>query len=349
MKAMQINILIEGEYRDTVWCKETMDGINEKVSSLRYSLKLCSDIAEAEKEIIIIGTSPDYVTEKIDEASKMGVLPIIVGCRPEETDSRASYVIINYDEATECALNYLNGIKPGKTALYGVKDNSFSDIKKSKFFSSDDIYYFSGENAANDCFNSFFDKISAYTSVLCVNYVSAVSLIKHLSEKGVRTPEDIYVACFGDSAIGSLLGVTVVTLDHNSLGRQAVLLYRYLSSQTDLVSICTFVSSCIVPGKTTEYRSYPPVRHRGPNKSEIDIFSAVKELSEIQRLEKMLKKCDGTDFKIIDMLSKNMRYADISDALYISDGTLKYRIKKLLTSSECESVKEMLHLYSEYK
>ena len=44
---MQINITIEPEYSGTVWCKETMDGINEKVSSLRYSVNFCSDVSEA--------------------------------------------------------------------------------------------------------------------------------------------------------------------------------------------------------------------------------------------------------------------------------------------------------------
>ncbi len=346
---MQINITIEPEYSGTVWCKETMDGINEKVSSLRYSVNFCSDVSEAKDEIIIIGTSPDYVIKKIDEAAEKNILPIIVGCRPDETDSRASYVIINYDEATECALNYLHGTKPGKTALYGVKENSFSDIKKSHFFSPEDIYYFSGENAAKDCFDTFYEKINIYGSVLCVNYVSAVSLIKRLREKGLTTPKDIHIACFGDSAIGSLLGVSVITLDHNLLGRQAVTLYKYLSSVSDRVSICAFVSSRIVPGKTTENKNYTPSKSKKQNKNEIDIFSAVSELSEIQRLEKMLRKCDGTDFKIITMLQKNIRYADILDSLFISGGTLKYRIKKLLAASECENVKEMLHLFEEYR
>lgn len=63
----------------------------------------------------------------------------------------------------------------------------------------------------------------------------------------------------------------------------------------------------------------------------------------------MLRKCDETDFKIITMLQKNIRYADISDSLFISDGTLKYRIKKLLAASECENVKKMLHLFEEYR
>lgn len=342
--------MIEDEYSGTLWCKETMDGIYEKVSSLRYSVKICSDISETEDGIIIIiGTSPDFVLKRIDEAAEKNILPVIVGCRHDETDCRASYVIINYDEATTCALNYLQSIRPGKTALYGVKENSFSDITKSKHFRSEDIYFFSGENAAENCFNAFYKNLSDYGSVLCVNYVSAVSLIKKLSEKGIRTPEDIHIACFGDSVIGSLLGVTVITLDHNLLGRQAVMLCKYLSSLSDRVSICAFASSCVVPGKTTENKICVPAKAKSKNKYEIDIFSAVKELSDIQRLEKMLRKCDGTDFKILSMLQNNTRYSDIADGLFISDGTLKYRIKKLLTASECKNVKEMLHLYSEYK
>lgn len=135
--------MIEDEYSGTLWCKETMDGIYEKVSSLRYSVKICSDISETEDGIIIIiGTSPDFVLKRIDEAAEKNILPVIVGCRHDETDCRASYVIINYDEATTCALNYLQSIRPGKTALYGVKENAFSDITKSKHFRSEDIYFF---------------------------------------------------------------------------------------------------------------------------------------------------------------------------------------------------------------
>ena len=73
--AMTINIIIEPEYKDTVWCRETLCGIEKKVASLRYKARICSyDMLNADMEnIIVVGTSPSYVTSILSKTSLLGI------------------------------------------------------------------------------------------------------------------------------------------------------------------------------------------------------------------------------------------------------------------------------------
>lgn len=79
-----------------------------------------------------------------------------------------------------------------------------------------------------------------------------------------------------------------------------------------------------------------------------NIFKEDKQLLEIQSLEKLLRNCDDIDFKIIHGLLECKSYIKIGDALYISESSVKYRIKRLLTGSGIESIAKMLELYKKY-
>ena len=43
-----------------------------------------------------------------------------------------------------------------------------------------------------------------------------------------------------------------------------------------------------------------------------------------------------------------MTYAGIGDSLYISEGAVKYRLKRMLSGSEIASVGHMRELYNKY-
>ena len=73
-----------------------------------------------------------------------------------------------------------------------------------------------------------------------------------------------------------------------------------------------------------------------------------ERLLEIQSLEKMLRICDDIDFKIIDGLIDSKSYSKIGDELYISESSVKYRIKRLLAGSKIESIAKILKVYTKY-
>ena len=85
--AMTINIITEPEYKDTVWCRETLCGIEKKAASQRYKTKICSfDMLSADMEnIIVVGTSPGYVASILCKTTLLGIRAIVISCQPVET------------------------------------------------------------------------------------------------------------------------------------------------------------------------------------------------------------------------------------------------------------------------
>ena len=66
------------------------------------------------------------------------------------------------------------------------------------------------------------------------------------------------------------------------------------------------------------------------------------------RYAEILSHCDELDLKILAGLIRNARYADLSENLYISENTLKCRIKKLLSFSGGMSRKSLMKLAKKY-
>ena len=130
--AMTINIITEPEYKDTVWCRETLCGIEKKAASLRYKTKICSfDMLSADMEnIIVVGTSPGYVASILCKTTLLGIRAIAISCQPVETREKTSYVLIDHNRATKECIEYLRSCGRKSIALYGINRNSYADMIK---------------------------------------------------------------------------------------------------------------------------------------------------------------------------------------------------------------------------
>ena len=346
---MKISIFIEENYRNTVWCKEILDGVNKKAAALRYETEFVNDLRQqkAITHLLIIGTSPEWA-DSAAAAAPENIKTVFACCRPRK--SGAGYVAADHSEATLEAIDYLNGCGRSKIALYGVNENSFADTLKASCFKKDDIYFSSGSNALADCFSRFETNLARYDAVICTNYISAVSLVRRLKRTVWSVPEKLYVMCFGDSVTGSLINpsLTTVTLDHCQLGKQAVMLCKYTEKQDLDINTSVSLSCRIVPGESTEFKPYRKRDICISKPGGLDIFSADPELLIIQSLEKALRKCSELDTKIISGLIMKKSYGQICDELFISEGTLKYRVKRLLADTGFDSVGKLLAGYREY-
>lgn len=350
--AMTINIITEPEYKDTVWCRETLCGIEKKAASLRYKTKICSfDMLSADMEnIIVVGTSPGYVASILCKTTLLGIRAIVISCQPVETREKTSYVLIEHNWATKECIEYLRSCGRKSIALYGINRNSYADMIKTKYFDDKNIYYSAGKNAMQGCYESFVNQVSDYNVVVCSNYISAIYLMGRLKSAGICVPEDLYVVAYGDSVIGNTFSPSLtITLNHEQLGIQAINLCRFPDTLSENISVTVRVPCEIHAAKSTD--NIPYVKSVNdfmqPDISD-NIFTQDEQLLEIQSLEKMLRMCDDIDFKIISGLLDGKSYTKIGDTLYISESSVKYRIKRLLTGSGIESAAKMLEVYNKY-
>lgn len=350
---MLMNIIIEPEYKDTVWCNETLSGIEKKAASLRYKTKICSnDTLNADmKNVIIIGTSPNWVSSTLYKTSQLGINTIVISCQPIEAKGDASYVLIEHNSATRKCIDYLRQCGRNGIALYGINRNSYADMIKTKYFDCKNIYYSTGEKAMQDCCKTFEKEAKHYNAVICSNYIAAIYLMNRLKATDISVPNDLYVIAYGDSVLGNMFNpsLTTVTLDHEQLGIQAVNLCRFPDFLLGNIHATIYVPSEIHAAKSTDNIPYLKSADNINNFNLSDnIFTEDIQIKEIQSFEKLLRACDSTDFKIIDGLLANEPYSKIGELLYISESSVKYRIKRMLSSSGIEAPSKILELYTKY-
>ncbi len=351
MRVLIIHYIVEPSYEKTVWFKETLSGIEEKAGILRYRLNQVTEelISNEQNILMVIGTSSIWVSRILNICQRLGISPIIVSCRPIDPCIDASYVLINHDTATRECIDYFNLCGRKSIALFGVNTNSYADTIKTNYFDSEDIYRIDENTSLSDCFDQL-TQSKSYNAVLCTNYASAVYLIAKLKNRDMKIPEDVYIVTYGDSVLGKSIEptITTITLDHKALGIQAVQLYRYIYKSTEPVTVTATVPCRIIPAASTEFKAFssPPLLSIA-NES-FDRFSSDKDISAIQKLEKLLREADIIDLKIIDLLRTKESIAKVAEKLYFSESSIKYRIKKMLAASGFESTSRMLEIYKQY-
>ena len=357
--SITIHYIVEPEYAETVWCRETLNGIADRASSLRYELcehnedTLC-DIPKNDS-VIVIGTSRRWVARVIFAAGTYSVKTVAVSCQPLEAVGCSSFVLIDHGGATKECLGYLRSAGRTKTALFGINNNnhSYADTVKTGYFHSEDIYYIDSESGMDRCYDEFLGRIENYDSVVCSNYITAVYLMNRFRKEGISVPDRLFVMTYGDSVIGRLMSpsLTTITLNHELLGVQAVNLCRFpFFTQDRDVNITVYVPCRIIAAESTGNVPYV-AGVGGVNNPEREDYSTNKlgvKLSGIQALEKLLRLCNDSDFGLISLLASGCSYSKTAELLYISESTVKYRIKRLLGGSGIDSIAEALSLYAKY-
>lgn len=78
---------------------------------------------------------------------------------------------------------------------------------------------------------------------------------------------------------------------------------------------------------------------------------AVQDTSRILtlgRVEQLMENATDMDHHIIAMLLNKATYAEIAERSYMSEGNVKYRVKKYMTICGCSTKRELLELLREY-
>ncbi len=351
---MTINVFPEPSYENTIWAKQTLRGIADRVSKLRYSLRILSEdeLKSFSGRLIIVGSTPSWFEEICRKYPD--VTPVAVSCGSDNVPRAGSLVRIDYEKAARQCIAYMKNCGRERVALFGVSGSSFADRLKSAAFPEEDV--FDTSSGIENAFSAFLTRHTEYGGVLCANCVVGVYLEKRLRDAGIDVPSSLYVCTFGDSVIGSLCvpPLTALSLDHYSLGSQSVALFAYLEKQEQDVSVTVKVPCVLRIAESTEnrYAALPssPSVETGKNAGSeaVNAFYREKELHSILSLEKALSASEGCDTDILQRVLSGKSYAAIAEELFISENTVKYRLRRLLRVGGFESLGELTGLYGEY-
>lgn len=359
---MQIFVVCQPDADKTHWCELYLKGIHSEAKRKGDSVCLMT-IEEAELHFrtkrpvcaALLSISRAWTADAAALLSSLGIEPLIIGGASRDGHRHASYVYMDYREATYQLIEYLRQYDRQRIALFAISSDSATDmIKKDAFLSYDgcherDVFYYTGADGLMGAVcKRFLQACRNYDAVLCSNDAGAVILMHQLEEAGIRIPEDLFLCTFGDMAISSSgkKTLTMARLHCTEIGRQVVSMCHLLTNSENISGISTKVRCAFIVGSTT---ANLPVKTKtiGTAHAPVDTpsrFHSDPSISRIFLAEKIVSACDAIDIDILKLIIKGYRYFDIAEILHVSESTIKYHLKRLISIAEMETREEIIEI-----
>lgn len=361
---MTVYVLIQAGNAGTHWTSLFLRGISSEVKSRGMQLiegesngdTLPPEFVGAES-VLAVGSSFFWIDRTVKLLRSKGIRPILVGCGNHNGLPASGFSASDYERAVKDLLDYFSSQGRRRIALFGVNSDSPADLLKIKaflryhgnHFSYNDVFYFRGQ-MKNLC-ESMVTMASRYDGVICANNVAGLMLMQTLQDAGIRIPEQLFIAGFGDVTYRRSLPskLTVATLDSVTVGRNAVDICARLRRDASLSYITMKIRCDIDVRESTA--NIPFCENPDPpdaaSATKYDLFSDTP-LTAIMLAEKIISECDELDIEILRMLSTGRKNSDIADTLHASESTVKYRVKRLVNFAGLASRSELLGIISSY-
>lgn len=359
---MKINIVCQPGAEKTHWCGLYLKGIlsEAKRKGDTVSVMKIEDAVETfknDKPISagILATSRAWIGKIVSVISDMGVEPIIIGGASRDAFRHASYVFMDYREATYQLIEYLRSHKKKRIALFAISTDSATDmIKKDAFLSYEkcrehDVFYYTGtDGLMNSACERFLEVCRNYDAVICSNDASAVILLHQLESSGICVPDDIFLCSFGDMTVSSSgkKTLTMARLNCVEVGKQTVKMCHHLTASPNISSISTKIRCDFIIGDTTS--NLPIIKETLGTAKTSDVltsaFHSDPSVSRIFLAEKILSACDAIDIDLLKLIINGYKYFDIAEILHVSESTIKYRLKRIIQIAELESRDEVIDI-----
>lgn len=341
-------IICEEAYADSIWCKHLFNGLLKELKKRRISYgKQSAPVQIGNSEsIYLVGVSHQWLEQTIRQCNDQDCVPIVLTNLAGRTvKGRYHYICPNTLEAMEKLKTACDKAGRYSAAMYGISHKSDLDMERMRIFSkvfkeTGNVYQNNGN--LENCFRSFLPYAEKYDVVICGNGYTALSLVKKLEKEAGHLLEKLVIVSWEEVLKHSKFNhwITVVDLNLESFGAAAVTVSEMISGKTGIAAVTVEMESkpCDIPAKA-ERESLTDTEEG---------FFEDPELISMAKIEQLLTDADDMDHHIIAMLLDNARYSDIADSCYMTEGNVKYRVKKYMSICGCKTKKELLELLQEY-
>lgn len=349
-----VAILTDKKYANSLWCKNLYSSLTAVLRQKRIAFCEIFDAVPTDCErVFIIASDLAWTRAAIRQLNAGGISPILL-CNQSEHLPGCIYSCVCSDINTSMK-NLLDTLKTkskSRIALYGVNTNSIADISRvnSLFVWREDDFstmqVFVNEGSLENCFNAFYSHIEDFDAVICANDFTAVSLVRRLQAHAPHILEAMPVISCAETKLAEYYRRHILSLKMNfeQYGKAAVYIHEalqkhvYLSDMT--VSVAWTLEESHTPPTATQLQLCFT--------ESSDSFYSDPELREMLIVDKLLNSLDNTDRIILRELIADSAYDSIADMCYLTEGSIKYRIKKMTRESGAADKQEMLCLVRKY-
>lgn len=344
---MDIKIICEEAYGKSIWCKQILSGLTSELRKKRHRYFQSNHIEDAKDSstVYIIGTNPNWLNNAIRFCNSKGIVPIVL-CNQTNRVIRGQYHCVCADTYGVIKQLYDNFYCIGKTkiALYGVNPLSISDVSRMECFLDlipDRKHVYENNGSLENCFQNFLPHIQQYDAVICVNGYVAISLVEKLELIDSNFSEQISIASCTKTLLSAQYEsqIAFVDLNLNQYGRTAVAISEMTENRPYITGI-----TITIAGNLPDITRKPEDIYLSKETLEKDLFYEDSELIYLSKMEHLLSECSKLDCQIIQMLLQKATYSKIADACFMSEGAVKYHIKKYMEICNVKTKQELIEI-----
>ena len=320
-------------------------------------IRCFSEVSHEEKNpvVLLISDILPWLTEQARKADLLGIRTIVITGTPAEKLSgyRCSIISTDMENAIRGLVTYLENSGKHRIALYGTNQESAPDMTKESTFI--DLcgreHVFRSQGSLEDVYDRFEKVMDDYDGVICACDYVALSLIDRLKRDHPDALERLYIVGSGDSILSyfAATSLTTFTYNYSELGEVVFSLYRILQSLDTVARIQLYIKSDLRIGASTGNRPFTPTASpiAGPP-AKPNAFLSDPMVMPLIALETLLNQCDDVDFRILHLLADGYTYPQIAEQCFVSEGTIKYRVRNMRTIVGASSTREVIDLLEKH-
>ncbi len=342
-------ILCEKTYFESNWCKQILQGLENKLKKRRIKYKIIfdTDAISNNDVLFIIGSDYKWIASSVYSANSCGITPIVVFNQLNHIiEGKYHSVSSDINGSVRSLIDWLRGRNKKNICLYGVNPASVSDISRSqsyiKTFSGGKTFYNNG--SLRKCFQNFIKSNEHFDAVICTNDFAAISLVKNLMEYDASLLDCLDIISCSQSSISQCYTdhIKSVNINLSSFGTNAYEISRIAARGENISEI-----SLTVKWDTDFNAACVPIQEF-MSISDPDMFYEDSELAELLRIDRLIEKCDAIDKRILRLLLRNETYFDISEKCHIAEQSVKYRVKHYIEICALKNRRELVALLNKY-
>lgn len=301
-----------------------------------------TDFSTLAPAAIVTGASMPLIHSIIVRLRKSGRHAVLAGTDSEQFGHDVSCATPSRRTETQQLVNYLYSCGKERIALVGFGQTSVNDTFRlhaaisaaaawGKLLTQDDVWQWYHD--PSESFLPFIASAKRYDAVICPNDVMAICFIDTCGLHGLHVPDDLYVASFGNMAIGRFYSpsITSMTMDMLYVGEQAFHVWRFLINNDDAPqkALKITVPSRILVRESTAGQHIEAGQGAVAPTLPADRFYDNPTIAVLVGIEHCISQRDDIDMHIIKRLMQGHSYEEISADLFISSSTLRYRLNKI--------------------
>jgi hypothetical protein len=321
---------------------------------------LLADICPGQT-VIVIGYETPKLQTSLTALTDHGNPVLLAGLDGERFGTRVSSASPSRRQATGKLIQYLLKCGKERIALVACGDKSVNDMMRCETLKNilgarghknpeNNIFFY--RNLVTESFDAFFERWQEFDAVICPNDYVALCFVRFCQEKGIRVPEDLYLAAFSNRMVSRYCNprITTMSIEFSDVGNcsfQAWIFLEEHKQQNMQIQITT-------PSLLMIRESTACEQHQLDDSNAI-VFDADYQggpfytdptIAKVMQIENCLTKCDSLSLQIIGALLAQKNYDSISEAMFISRSALNYRLKKIFSSASVSNRKEFETLFN---